>query len=152
VGGRSNASPRAKRRFVLISSGVDLISEVTEEGANERPWMMWALPEDLAALLPPTILEAAAEIGYIQTLLETLGVRRDVATRWPQPLGFRIVSRLAERGRVAFALMVAPKDVKRAGRVRVPKHNACARRIEADEIRWALRAAGSYVAKRRAGR
>jgi hypothetical protein len=73
--------------------------------------------------------------AIIQTLLETLGVRRDVAARWPEPLGFRIVSRLAERGRVAFALTVAPKDVKRAGRVRVPKCNACARRIEADEIR-----------------
>jgi hypothetical protein len=50
---------------------------VTEKGRSERPWMVWALPEDLAVLLPPTILTAAAEIGHIRTLLGALGIRRD---------------------------------------------------------------------------
>jgi hypothetical protein len=132
---------------VVISSGVDLITEVAENRRRDRPWMMWALPEDLAAVLPPAALAAAAEVGYIQVLLEASGVRRDVARRWPQPLGFRIVCRLAERGRIAFALVVAPRDLVRAGRLRAGKYNARAQRIEADALRRALGAAGRSLSK-----
>jgi hypothetical protein len=132
---------------VLISSGVDLITEVAENRRRDRPWTMWALPEDLADTLSPAVLAAAADIGYIQMLLEERGVRRDVARRWPQPLGFRIVCRLAERGRIAFALVVAPRDLMRAGRLRAGKDKPRAQRIEADALLRAFGAAGRRTAE-----
>jgi hypothetical protein len=150
--GQAVASKRPPRRFVLITSGFDLVTEGFERKRRQPRWMVWALPEDLAELLPTAVLAAPADVGYIQVLLERRGVRRDVAVRWPQPLGFRIVRRLAERGRIAFALVVAAKDLIRTGRVRVPKYNSSAYRIEPDEIHRALCAAGCSVTKGKARR
>jgi hypothetical protein len=140
--GKAKAAPRPLRRFVLISSGADILSEVFDEKGSQRRWMVWALPEDLAALLAPAFLAAGPDIGYIQTRLEHQGVRRDIARRWPQPLGFRIVRRLAERGRIAYALLRGRRELVRSRRVRVQGHDTRAHRIGPDELLRALQAAG----------
>jgi hypothetical protein len=143
--GKASSEPRPTRRFVLITSGADIVSTAFHDKRDQRVWRLWALPEDLAALLPPAVLAASAEIGYVQTILVQCGVRRDVARNWPQALGYRIVLRLAERGRVAFALVTGQKDVMRAGRVRSTMRAAAVHRIEPDQLLQALRAAGTAV-------
>jgi hypothetical protein len=147
--GMSIAAPRPTRRFVLITSCADILSDAFDDKQGKRSWKMWAVPEDLAALLPVAVLAMAAEIGYIQTVLVQCGVRRDVARKWPQALGYRIVLRLAERGRIAFGVVSTPKDAMRVGRIRVRKCDAGVHRIESRQILQALQAAGTTVLNRR---
>jgi hypothetical protein len=132
---------------VLITSGADIVSEAFSDKHYMRQWKMWALPEDLAVLVPSTVLATALEVGYVQTLLEQCGVRRDVASRWPQALGYRIVLRLAERGRIAFAIVSGRQDLRRVGRKRARRYDAVARRVGSQQILRALTTGGSRLAR-----
>lgn len=146
--GLSSRAHRRRRKFILISSGLDVITDVTSSARCRRRWSVWAIPEDLAALLPAGLLELGPEIGYIRAALELAGVRRDVARRWPQPLGFRVVRRLSQRGCIAFAVVSASRDVRRLARVRAPSdlvNSTGCRRIEAHEVQLSLQAAGKSL-------
>lgn len=144
----STRGPRPKRQLVLFSGCDELIDEAFAERRERRQWFIWALPHDLYEKLPDSIFRSQIEPGYVSVLLHGAGVPRTSATSWPQKLGFRIVRLLAERGRIAFAVMAARRDLKRATRVRPGMYAWQPRRIGADELLVALRASGERLLPR----
>lgn len=134
------------RKLVLFSGWFDLLSELFDEPRAKRRWHLMAIPLDLYELLPANTLDGGAESGYVQTLLVARGVARKVARHWPQRLGYRVTLKLAERDRIAFAVMVDRRDLRRAGRLSVRKYNERVRRIGPDKILAALRSAGQCLA------
>ena len=72
-------------------------------------------------------------------------VSRKIAEKWPQQLGFRVVLRLAQRGRIAFAVLSGRRDLKRGARASVGRRDERAHRIEPDTLLRALGAAGERV-------
>lgn len=141
-------APVEPRKVVLVSAYEGLHAECHAPARDRRRWDMWAIPHELWALLPPEAASGAiGDVGHMRALLRESGVLNRTVSRWPQLIGFRIALRLAERGRIAFALMLDARDVKRATRAAVDCGNECVRRVEADELLSALRAAGGAVAK-----
>lgn len=143
--GQAKASPRPLRKFVLVTVGLDSVGELLDSDRNKRRWQSHAIPLDLAERIPLATLMRGVSPGTLARNLVRAGVRHDIASKWPQPLGYRIVLRLAERGKIAFALLVAARDIKRAGRARVGELNTRASRIGPDELLAALRAAGRRI-------
>jgi hypothetical protein len=110
---------------------------------------IWALPLDLCEIIGADALIGSAEAGYISDQLVRAGVRRDVAEHWPQRIGYNVTLRLAERGRIAFALLSCKRDIFRATRKRPGEFSEHFVRVELTELLAALRAAGQRRAKGR---
>lgn len=102
-----------------------------------RRWQMTALPLELYEQLPPDEIAGGMESAYVSFRLRELGVPRKIAEKWPQQLGVRVVLRLAQRGRIAFAVLFGRRDLKRAARVSVRRLDEGAHRIEPVEcLMW----------------
>ncbi|HVZ34965.1 MAG TPA: hypothetical protein VG963_21205, partial [Polyangiaceae bacterium] len=106
-----------------------------------------ALPLDLVERLPSWALYKGADAAYLRSLLEERGVRRDVARTWPQRLGFSIVKKLAERGRIAYALASNSRSRKRLARER--NWGSVTVRVPPEKLLASLRAAGQPIASTR---
>jgi len=145
--GFSRVGPRERRQLVLISATEGCVSDWVLAAPRERSaWSIWAVPLDLVERLDRRIPLCGADPGFISAALEASGVARGTARRWPQRLGYRVVLRLAERGRIAFGLFHG-LDLRRAARVRVSPTGTSLRRVDADQLLVALRAAGQRIPK-----
>jgi hypothetical protein len=107
-----------------------------------RRWHVLVRPHDLYEILPANTLDSGTDSAHLQSVLEARGVARKVALRWPQRIGFRVTLKLAERDRIAFAIMSDRRDLRQAGRVSVRKYNDRVCHLGSDAVLAALRAAG----------
>lgn len=124
-GGVPSSRPRGMatpRRFVLFANLLD--------EHESRRWSWHAVPLDvfeglsLVARLHPDAESMPFEIAESMRARGKRNVGRfGQAVKWPQPLGFRVVRRLAERGRVAFVAFsdANQRAVLRAQREHVAK-------------------------------
>jgi hypothetical protein len=140
------------RRLVLLTGWFDLLHELFDSPRAKRRWHVLVLPFDLYDLLPANTLGGGTESAYLQALLEARGVARKVARHWPQRLGYRVALKLAERDRIAFAVMIDRRDLRRAGRVSVRKYNERVCKIGSKEVLAALRGAGQRLGSQKAGK
>lgn len=146
--GSKHGCPAPARKVVVFSAAPGCITDwVLADVRQRHAWSMWAMPAELFARLeqadePLTVADAA----FVADALVRGGVGRDVAALWPQKIGFNVLLKLAERGRVAFALLHG-RDLRRATRARVGHQSTRMRRVEADELLAALRAAGQRIPK-----
>jgi hypothetical protein len=134
--------------LVLLSGVDDWSAELFFSRAERRRWRMMALPLDLFMLLGLSNVMGADDAGHLSGLLEDRGVRRDRARRWPQQLGYRVVLKLAQRGRIAFGVFDDDRAVKRATRRRLSspeRQRFQPVRVEGDEILRCLLAAGKRM-------
>jgi hypothetical protein len=135
------------RRFVLFSN--------IDWRAPDR-WFFWAVPADLFEQLPPATRHypdaesMPSEIAEVMRARGSHGVDRfGAGVRWPQAFGFRIVKRLAERGRVAFVIFsdANRRAVLRAQRERVPEGQPPTRtqRVDGEAFARAMAQAGQRL-------
>jgi hypothetical protein len=137
------------RRLVLLSGPFDLLGESCQPRRDRRRWQILALPVDLAERLPPGTLERGIDGAYMSWVLEQHGVRRDVARKWPQWIGFNVARKLAERRRVAYALVSGRLPLRRLARLA----RCCGSpllRVGPEQVLASLRAAGQQLAARAA--
>lgn len=148
--GNPRRGSRARRKLVLFSGCVgSLVDELSDSHEQQRRWHLIAIPLDLFERLSPAIAASGyLEGGRVAQELVEAGVRRCVAARWPQKLGFRVIVHLLMRERIAFGLFGMPKDILRAARKRVGARDQGLVRVEPSELLRAMRAAGSRPAKR----
>jgi hypothetical protein len=126
--------------------------EAFDDRCTRRRWHLMAIPLDLYERLAPSDVEGGVDSAYLAFRLEEVGVPRKIAQKWPQRLGYRVILRLAERGRIAFAVLSDRRDLKRAARVSVGRYHEAASRIEPDKVLEALRAAGHRMPATKGGR
>lgn len=118
------------RSFVLFAGGSDEASR----------WSFWAVPLDIFERLPPESQrfpdaeDMPLEIAEVMRSDGTRVGRFGARVRWPAILGFRIVKRLAERGRVAFVIFSDADRlaVLRAQRERAPEGQPPTRVVRVD--------------------
>lgn len=103
--------------------GIFDLDEALASPRQRNRWVMWAMPSDLLERLggEEALACAGFEVGCIRDRLEASGVSQRTAARWPQPLGFRIVQLLLERGRIDGAVLHRRRDLFRATRRRAPE-------------------------------
>lgn len=83
-----------------------LFSSQGEHVALPARWAWWAVPSNLWELLPLDVQSNPEASAVAVALARAVSApNRRKAWRWPQELGFRVVKRLAERGRLAFVLV-----------------------------------------------
>jgi hypothetical protein len=150
--GQKRAGPKEPRKLVLVSGFECLLMEAFDPHRKRRRWHLMAIPLELFERLSPDDVIGAIDSAYVSFKLEEHGVPRKIAQKWPQRLGFRVILRLAERDRIAFGVMSARRDLKRAARRAVGRDNGKTIRIEADALLRALRAAGQRMPVVKGGR
>lgn len=143
--GGAISGPTPNRQLVLCNGSWDWLDGLTLTPREKRAWSTWALPLHLYERLGPGV--PLCDFSFVQYQLERAGVRRDIVTAWPQRIGYRVALRLAERGRVAFALVSQERDVFRATRKKRGEFSEHVVRVEAPELLAALRAAGTHSPK-----
>lgn len=150
VGGRcpNHGGMAVPGTLVLFSGADDWTAELFFSRAEQRRWRMMALPQDLFDLLGTAMLLWADDAAHVSWLLTERGVRRDRARRWPQQLGYRVVLKLAQRGRIAFGVFDDELAVKRAARRRLSlqeRRRFAAVTVEGAEILRCLLATGTRL-------
>jgi hypothetical protein len=153
-GGVPSSRPKGAvgpRRFVLFSNIIDRLK-------SPRRWFFWAVPVDVFEALSPVAQrypDAESMPGDVADLMRARGShgvgRFERGVHWPAPLGFRVVKRLAERGRVAYVLFsdADRRAVLRAQRERVPEGQppTCTQRIDGAAFAQAMSRAGQRVSQ-----
>jgi hypothetical protein len=134
---KGTAKPPAARQLVLLTTWFELVGDIGRK-VPRTPWCVMALPMDLFQVLPEAAHDAVHDAAYVQAELEEQGVLRKVATRWPQPLGYRVALKLAQRGRIAFAIISGRADARRLSRARAGRFEAGAWYISAQDVLLAL--------------
>ncbi len=141
------------RQLVLFTGSFELLPEKRSAVGPRSRWVLLAIPLDLYERLPRNAPRLHGDAAYLQATLERRGVPRKVATCWPQPLGYRIALKLAQRGRVAFVEVSGRSDSRRAARARVNRFDPKTRRLDPHEFLPALLTAGQRLLPRqRSGR
>jgi hypothetical protein len=116
-----------------------------------RRWQFWAVPIDVFDRLPPDVQRYPDAESITAALWSDRGRRGVHWKAWPQPFGFRIVRRLAERGRVAFVIFsdADRRAVLRAQREHVPEGQPPTRtqRVDGAAFARAMSQAGLRVTR-----
>lgn len=155
-GGLSTGPGRRGATLVVLSGDDDLapFTPVIGERRRREPWRLAVIPSRLAQGLGELSLVSAGPCA--QALREGIfltekGRRiRGLDQRWPKLVGFRILLRLLERGRIEYGIFTERFVHELLNRERLPieRLDAGMMRMEPAALLAALRAVGQPMKKR----
>jgi hypothetical protein len=155
-GGLSSGPARSHATLVVLSGDDDLasIARAVGEPRERQPWQLAVVPcwitrqlDELSLVSPGPCAQALRG----RTFLTASGRRiRGLEKRWPKLVGFRILLRLLERGRIEYGIFTErfAHELLNRERLRFERLDAGMTRIEPTALLAALRAAGQPIKKR----